>query len=98
MFYERLQEAEQAHADLKYFERMGDMAKYREIYNEKRDLLAFRKLIKGRRRDINDLDKRIKQNKASMRRSAESKAVIEDRLYQMRNRLFKIITMMPGLR
>ena len=98
MFYERLQEAEQAHADLKYFERMGDMAKYREIYNEKRDLLAFRKLIKGRRRDINDLDKRIKQNKASMRRSPEAKAVIEDRLYQMRNRLFKIITMMPGLR
>ena len=98
IFYDRLAEMEQAYADLKYFERMGDMVKYRELYEEKRDLLGFRKLIKGRQRDLNDFDKRIKQNRSSKDRSPEAKATIEDRLYQMRNRLFKIITMMPGLR
>ncbi len=98
MFYDRLADMEQAYADLKYYERIGDFDSYREHYVENRDLLGYRKMIKGRQRDINDLDKRIRQNKLSMNTSPEQKAVIEDRLYQIRNKLFKIITMIPGLR
>ena len=98
MYYDRLGEADQAYADLQYYQRLGQFNEYRKLYKEKRHLLAFRDMVKGRRRDLNDLNARIKFNRETTTRSPEQKAVMEDRLYQIRNLLFKVITTWPSLR
>ena len=98
MYYDRLAEADQAYADLQYYQRLGQFNNYRKLYKEKRHLLAFRDMIKGRRRDLNDLNARIKYNRLTTTRGEEQKAVMEDRLYQTRNLLFKIISTWPSLR
>ena len=98
MYYDRLGEADQAYADLQYYQRLGQFNEYRKLYKEKRHLLAFRDMVKGRRRDMNDLNARIKFNRETTTRSPEQKAVMEDRLYQIRNLLFKVITTWPSLR
>ena len=98
MYYDRLAEADQAYADLQYYQRLGQFNNYRKLYKEKRHLLAFRDMIKGRRRDLNDLNARIKYNRLTTTRGEEQKAVMEDRLYQIRNLLFKIISTWPSLR
>ena len=98
MYYDRLAEADQAYADLQYYQRLGQFNNYRKLYKEKRHLLAFRDMIKGRRRDLNDLNARIKYNRLTTTRGEEQKAVMEDRLYQTRNLLFRIISTWPSLR
>ena len=97
-FYERLKDIEQAHADLTLSQKLGDWGRYKEIYEEQKDQLRFRKFMKKKQRMLNELNKRIKQVRFSTSMGPEEKRIRMDKIYAIRNQLLDRIAESPALR
>ena len=97
-FYERLKDIEQAHADLTLSQKLGDWGRYKEIYEEQKDQLRFRKFMKKKQRMLNELNKRIKQVRFSTSMGPEEKRIRMDIIYAIRNQLLDRIAESPALR
>ena len=98
IFYERLKEIEQANADLNLAKKLGDWEHYREIYEEKKDLLKWKSFIRKKQRILNNINKRIRKINYDKSMSAESKRMRMDRLYSIRNRILDILAKSPAMR
>ena len=85
VFYDRLKDMEQTIQDMNLARRQGDMARYREIYEDNWALLQYIDFIKKQQRNINDLNARINEIRYSRFISSKRKAEQLDRLYQLRN-------------
>ena len=85
VFYDRLKDMEQTIQDMNLARRQGDMARYREIYEDNWALLQYKDFIKKQQRNINDLNARINEIRYSRFISSKRKAEQLDRLYQLRN-------------
>ena len=97
-FYERVQDIEQAYNDLQLSKKLGDWDRYKEIYEEKKDLLKWRDFIKKKQRIFNELNKRIRVIRFDRTMSPENKRTRMDQLYALRNQIMDKIADSPALR
>ena len=97
-FYERVQDIEQAYNDLQLSKKLGDWDRYKEIYEEKKDLLKWRDFIKKKQRIFNELNKRIRVIRFDRTMSPENKRSRMDQLYALRNQIMDKIADSPALR
>jgi len=97
-FYERMQDIEQAYNDLQLSKKLADWDRYKEIYEEKKDLLKWRDFIKKKQRIFNELNKRIRVIRFDRTMSPENKRTRMDQLYAMRNQIMDKIADSPALR
>ena len=97
-FYERMQDIEQAYNDLQLSKKLEDWDRYKEIYEEKKDLLKWRDFIKKKQRIFNELNKRIRIIRFDRTMSPENKRTRMDQLYAIRNQIMDKIADSPALR
>ena len=97
-FYERMQDIDQAYNDLQLSKKLEDWDRYKEIYEEKKDLLKWRDFIKKKQRIFNELNKRIRVIRFDRSMSPENKRIRMDQLYAMRNQIMDRIAESPALR
>ena len=97
-FYERMKDVEQAHADLSLSKKLQDWDRYKEIYEEKKDLLKWKGFIKKKQRILNELNKRIRVIRFDTRMGADEKRERMDQLYLLRNQIMDRIAESPALR
>ena len=97
-FYERMKDIEQAHADLSLSKKLQDWDRYKEIYEEKKDLLKWKGFIKKKQRILNELNKRIRVIRFDKRMGADEKRERMDQLYLLRNQIMDRIAESPALR
>ena len=97
-FYDRMKEVEQAHADLSLSKKLQDWDRYKEIYEEKKDLLKWKGFIKKKQRILNELNKRIRVIRFDRRMGADEKRERMDQLYLLRNQIMDRIAESPALR
>ena len=97
-FYERMKDVEQAHADLSLSKKLQDWDRYKEIYEEKKDLLKWKDFIKKKQRILNELNKRIRVIRFDRRMGADEKRERMDQLYLLRNQIMDRIAESPALR
>ena len=97
-FYERLKDVEQAHNDLNLSKKLEDWDRYKEIYEEKKDLLKWKDFIKKKQRMLNEINKRIRIIRFDKYMGAEQKRERMDQLYLLRNQITDRIAESPALR
>ena len=83
-FYNRLNEINQAYADIQDARKMGDIDEARKLIDENRDILATRKFYKKHARDLSKIGKRMKLIKISSMSPLEKRNEM-DRLTKMKN-------------
>ena len=98
VFYKRLQEMEQAVQDLNFARKLHNWDRAREIYERDKDLLRYKAFMRKKARSVNDFNARIKVIKNDMHMGGNEKAVMMDRLYQLRNELISKIVKTPAFR
>ena len=89
---------EQAYNDLQLSKKLEDWDRYKEIYEEKKDLLKWRDFFKKKQRIFNELNKRIRVIRFDRSMSAENKRIRMDQLYALRNQIMDRIAESPALR
>ena len=97
-FYDRMTEIEQAYNDMQLSKKLQDWDRYKEIYEEKKDLLKWRDFMKKKQRTFNELNKRIRVIRFDRSMSPENKRLKIDQLYAMRNQIMDRIAESPALR
>ena len=97
-FYERLKDVEQAYNDLQLSKKLEDWDRYKEIYEEKKDLLKWKDFIKKKQRMLNEINKRIRIIRFDKYMGAEQKRERMDQLYLLRNQITDRIAKSPALR
>ena len=90
IFYRQLQEMEQLYADIQTNKRVGDYDRYRELLEDNRDKLRYRKFYARRQDAIQSLNNRLKKISNSKTMTADEKTVLRDRLEQIRNRMLRM--------
>ena len=98
VFYKRLKEMEQAVQDLNFARKLKDWDKAKELYERDKDLLKFSAFMRKKARSVNDFNTRIKEIKNDKDMGADEKAVMMDRLYQLRNILISKVVKTPAFR
>ena len=98
VFYKRLKEMEQAVQDLNFARKLKDWDKAKELYERDKDLLKFSAFMRKKARSVNDFNTRIKEIKNDKNMGADEKAVMMDRLYQLRNILISKVVKTPAFR
>ena len=98
VFYKRLQEMEQSVQDLNFARKLHNWDRAKEIYERDKDLLRYKAFMRKKARSVNDFNARIKLIRNDMYMGADEKAVMMDRLYQLRNDLISKIVKTPAFR
>jgi hypothetical protein len=98
VFYKRLQEMEQSVQDLNFARKLQNWDKAKEIYERDKDLLRYQAFMRKKARSVNDFNARIKVIRNDMDMGSNEKAVMMDRLYQLRNELISKIVKTPAFR